>query len=174
MYATKKFSPPGHWMNIVGIAAKKAKTDFNTTVASYTATSIALFDGFISCWKTKFNRNSIRPETVINKYVDPAWRPYIQTPPFPSYVSGHSVISAASAEVMTHFFGDNFAYTDTSELEFGVPNRSFKSFRHAADEASWSRLYGGIHFRADLEQGAIVGRQIGEYIVQKLRMKKSA
>jgi hypothetical protein len=174
MYATKKFSPPGHWMNIVGIAAEKAKTDFNTTVAAYTATSIALFDGFISCWKTKYMRNSSRPETVINKYVDPNWRPYIQTPPFPSYVSGHSVISAASAEVMTHFFGDNFAYTDTSELEFGVPNRSFKSFRHAADEASWSRLYGGIHFRADLEQGNIVGRKIGEYIVGKLRMKKSA
>lgn len=163
MYATKKFSPPGHWMNIVGIAAAKAKADFNTTVAAYTATSIALFDGFISCWKTKFKSNSMRPETVINKYVDANWRPYIQTPPFPSYVSGHSVISAASAEVMTHFFGDNFAYTDTSELEFGVPNRSFRSFRQAADEASWSRLYGGIHFRADLEQGAIVGRKLGEY-----------
>jgi hypothetical protein len=174
MYATKKFSPPGHWMNIVGIAAEKSNADFATTVAAYTATSIGLFDGFISCWKTKFKTNSIRPETVINKYVDPAWRPYIQTPPFPSYVSGHSVISSASAEVMTHFFGDNFQYTDTSELEFGVPNRSFKSFRHAADEASWSRLYGGIHFRADLEEGMIIGRKIGEYIVQKLRMKKSA
>jgi hypothetical protein len=89
--------------------------------------------------ENKIQSNSIRPETVINKYVDPNWRPFIQTPPFPSYISGHSVISAASAEVMTHFFGDNFAYTDTSELEFGVPNRSFKSFRHAADEASWSR-----------------------------------
>lgn len=174
MYATKKFSPPGHWMNIVGIAAEKSGADFNTTVASYTATSIALFDGFISCWKTKFISNSTRPETVINKYVDQNWRPYIQTPPFPSYVSGHSVISAASAEIMTHFFGDHFAYTDTSELEFGVPNLSFKSFRDAAQQASWSRLYGGIHFRADLEQGAIVGEKIGQYIVQKLRMKKSA
>jgi hypothetical protein len=174
MYATKKFSPPGHWMNIVGIAAEKSGTDFATTVAAYTATSIALFDGFISCWKTKYKSNSMRPETVINKYVDPNWRPFIQTPPFPSYISGHSVISAASAEVMTHFFGDNFAYTDTSELEFGVPNRSFKSFRHAADEASWSRLYGGIHYRADLEEGALVGQKIGDYIVRRLRMKKSA
>lgn len=174
MYATKKFSPPGHWMSIVGIAAQKAAADFNTTVAAYTATSIALYDGFISCWETKFKRNSIRPETVINKYIDPNWRPYIQTPPFPSYVSGHSVISSASAEVMTHFFGDNFAYTDTSELEFGVANRSFKSFRDAAQEASWSRLYGGIHFRADLEQGAIIGQKIGEFIVNKLRLKKAA
>ena len=174
MYATKKFSPPGHWMNIVGIAAEKAKSDFNTTVAAYTATSIALFDGFISCWKTKFEHNSIRPETVINKYIDPNWRPYIQTPPFPSYVSGHSVISSASAEVMTHFFGDNFAYTDTSELEFGVPNLSFKSFRDAAQQAGQSRLYGGIHYRVDLDQGAIVGQKIGDFVVQKLRMKKTA
>lgn len=172
MYATKKFSPPGHWMNIVGIAAEKAKTDFSTTVGAYTATSIALFDGFIACWKAKYTENSIRPETVINKYVDSEWRPFLQTPPFPSYVSGHSVISAASAEVMTHFFGDNFSYTDTSGLEFGIPSRSFKSFRDAALEASWSRLYGGIHYRADLEEGNTMGRRIGEYIVQQIQFRK--
>jgi hypothetical protein len=171
MYATKKFSPPGHWMNIVGIAAQKAKADFNATVAAYTETAVALFDGFIACWKAKYQFNTIRPETVINKYLDPSWQPYIQTPPFPSYVSGHSVISAASAEVMTRHFGDNFAYTDTSELEFGIPNRSFKSFRDAAMEASWSRLYGGIHYRSDLEQGNLVGKEIGEYIVGKLRLR---
>lgn len=173
MYATKKFSPPGHWMNIVGIAAQKAGKDFNTTVASYTATSIALFDGFIACWYTKYKANSIRPESVINKYLDPDWRPYLQTPPFPSYISGHSVISNASAEVMTHFFGDNFSFTDTSELEFGIPNRSFRSFREAALEASMSRLYGGIHYRSDLEQGNIVGQKIGAYIISKLHFQRN-
>ena len=173
MYATKKFSPPGHWMNIVGIASEKSKADFNKTVAAYTETAIALFDAFIACWKAKYMSNSIRPETVINKLLDPSWEPYIQTPPFPAYVSGHSVISAASAEVMTHHFGDNFSYTDTSELEFGIPNRSFKSFREAALEASWSRLYGGIHFRCDLEQGNILGKQIGEYIVNKLHLNRN-
>jgi hypothetical protein len=174
MYATKKFSPPGHWMNIVGIAAEKAGKDFNTTVAAYAATSIALFDGFIACWYTKYKTNSIRPETVINKYIDPNWRPYIQTPPFPSYVSGHSVISNASAEVMTHFFGDNFSFTDTSELEFGISNRSFRSFREAAQEASFSRLYGGIHYRSDLEQGNAVGKRIGKYVVSKLHFQRSS
>jgi hypothetical protein len=172
MYATKKFSPPGHWMNIVGIAAQKSGADFAKTVAAYTETSIALFDGFIACWKAKYIYATVRPETVINKLLDPAWQPYIQTPPFPSYVSGHSVISAASAEVMSHHFGDNFVYTDTSEREFGIPDRSFKSFRHAADEASISRLYGGIHFRSDLEEGQIVGKNIGEYVVRKLHFKK--
>lgn len=136
MFGTKKFSPPGHWMNIVGIAAQKANADFNETVASYAETGIAMFDAFIGCWKIKYETNMIRPETVINKYMDPDWRPYIQTPPFPSYVSGHSVVSAAAAEVMAHHFGDNFAFTDSSELEFGIPNRSFKSFQDAALEAS--------------------------------------
>jgi hypothetical protein len=174
MFATKKFSPPGHWMNIVGIASQKAKADFNATVAAYTETSIALFDGFISCWKTKFSTNSVRPETVINKYINPDWRPYIQTPPFPSYTSGHSVISAAAAEVMSHHFGDKFSYTDTSLNEFGIRERSFQSFRDAAWEASLSRLYGGIHYRSDIVSGNIEGKQIGEYIVGKLQLKNKS
>jgi len=172
MYATKKFSPPGHWMNIVGIAAQKSNADFSKTVAAYTAASISLFDGFITCWKTKYLYNGVRPETVINKLLDPSWEPFIQTPPFPGYISGHSVISAASAETMTDFFGDNFHYTDTSLNEFGIKPRSFKSFRDAALEASWSRLYGGIHLRCDLEQGNLVGRQLGEYIVKRLKMRR--
>ena len=173
MYGVKKFSPAGHWMNIVGIAAEKAKADFNATVAAYTASSIALFDGFIACWKSKYATAGVRPETVINKYLDPHWTPYIQTPPFPTYVSGHSVISTASAEVMTHFFGDNFAYTDTSLNEFGIKQRSFNSFREAALEASWSRLYGGIHYRADLEDGNTMGKNIGAYIAQRLVLRKN-
>lgn len=172
MFGTKKFSPAGHWMNIVGIAAQKANADFNATVAAYAETAVAMFDGFIACWKVKYQSNLVRPETVINKIVDPNWRPYIQTPPFPSYVSGHSVVSAAAAEIMTHHFGDNFNYTDSSELEFGIPNRSFKSFRDAALEASWSRLYGGIHYRSDLEEGNKMGIKIGEMVLGRLKMDK--
>jgi hypothetical protein len=173
MYATKKFSPPGHWMNIVGIAAQKSGANFNKTVAAYAETSIALFDGFIACWKAKYTHSTVRPETVINKMLDPNWQPYIQTPPFPSYVSGHSVISSAAAEVMSRYFGDNFAYTDTSEREFGIPDRSFKSFRDAAQEAGMSRLYGGIHYRSDLTEGQNIGKRLGEYVVQKLHLQKN-
>lgn len=173
-FTTKKFSPPGHWMNIVGIAARKSGADFNTTVYAYTKTSIALFDGFISCWEEKYRSNLIRPETVINKFIDPDWRPYIQTPPFPSYVSGHSVISAAAAEVMTEVFGDNFNYTDTSLVEFGIAERSFPNFRDASWEASMSRLYGGIHYFFDLEEGNKTGKQLGEMVVKKLRMRNKA
>jgi len=170
-FVTKKFSPPGHWMNIVGIAAQKAKADFNSTVAAYALTSIALFDGFISCWDEKYRSNYIRPESVINKMVNPDWRPYIQTPPFPSYTSGHATVSAAAAEVMSASFGDNLSFTDTSLLEFGIKNREIKSFRGAAAEAALSRLYGGIHYRFDNDNGAVAGKRLGELIVNRIHIK---
>ena len=170
-FVTKKFSPPGHWMNIVGIGAKAAKADFKTTVAAYAQTAIALYDAFISCWDEKYRSNYVRPETMINK-IDENWHPYIQTPPFPSYTSGHATNSAAAAEVMTHWFGDNLSFTDTSLLEFGIKNREIKSFRAAADEAAMSRLYGGIHYRFDNDNGAVAGKKLGEFIVSRLKLKK--
>ncbi len=172
MFATKKFSPPGHWLNIIGIAVEKSKADFHKAIYAYCKTAIALFDGFISCWDEKYRSNYVRPETVINKYIDPSWRPHIQTPPFPSYTSGHSTVTAAAAEVMTEIFGDNFSYTDTSEAEFGIPHRSFKSFRQAADEASISRVYGGIHYRFDCDEGQKAGAKLGALIVSRLKMVK--
>jgi len=170
-FVTKKFSPPGHWMNIVGIGAKAAKADFKTTVAAYAETAIALFDAFISCWDEKYRSNYVRPETEINK-IDDKWHPYIQTPPFPSYTSGHATNSAAAAEIMTKWFGDNLSFTDTSLLEFGIKNREIKSFRGAAAEAAMSRLYGGIHFRFDNENGAASGKRLGEFICSKLKLYK--
>jgi hypothetical protein len=156
MFATKKFSPAGHWMNITGIGAKKANADFNTTVAAYAKTAIALFDGFISCWDEKYRSNYVRPETVINTTIDQEWRPYIQTPPFPSYTSGHSTISAAAAEVMTEYFGDKISFTDTSLLEFGIANREIKSFRSAAQAVCPGfRWYS---YRFDLDAGNQSGK----------------
>lgn len=171
-FMTKKFSPPGHWMNIVGIASIKAKADFAKTVAAYTLTSIALFDAFIQCWDEKFRSNTARPETVINKYIDPEWRPYLQSPPFPEYTCGHSTCSSAAAEALTKMYGDNFSYTDTSELEFGIPNRSFTSFRQASDENNLARFYGGIHFHPSCLESTSSGKKVGTYIVNKLKLEK--
>lgn len=172
MFMTKKFSPPGHWMNIVGIAAQKAKVDFATTVYAYAKTAIAMFDAFIQCWDEKFRSNYARPETVINKYIDQNWAPYLQTPPFPEYTCGHSTVSSASAEVLTSVFGDQFAFTDTSELEFGIKNRSFTSFRQAAEENNWARFYGGIHFHNSCLISTEHGKKVGVLVNQRLRMKK--
>ncbi len=171
-FVTKKFSPPGHWMNIVGIAAQKSKADFKKTVAAYTLTSIAMFDAFIQCWDEKFRSNMPRPETVINKYIDQDWRPYLQSPPFPEYTCGHSTVSSASAEALTKMFGDNFNYTDTSELEFGIASRSFTSFRQAADENNWARFYGGIHFHPSCIVSTEFGKKVGSMIVGKLKLEK--
>ena len=104
--------------------------------------------------------------------MDPAWRPLLQTPPFPEYTSGHSVVSAAVAVVLTRFFGDGFAYTDSSEIFFGLPERKFTSFQQAADEAAISRLYGGIHFRDACEQGAIQGKRVGDFVWSRMFTKK--
>jgi hypothetical protein len=173
MFITKKFSPPGHWMNIVGIASQKAKASFRKTVAAYTLTSICMFDAFIQCWDEKFRSNMIRPETVINKYIDQEWRPYLQTPPFPEYTCGHSTVSAAAAEALTKMYGDNFAYTDSSELEFGIANRNFTSFRQAADENNMARFYGGIHFHPSCIVSNEYGKKVGIFILNKLKMEKN-
>lgn len=171
-YATKKFSPGGHWMNIVGIATKNDSLDFNTTTSIYAEAAIALFDGFISCWDTKYATNYVRPETVINRNLDEEWRPYLQTPPFPEYTSGHAVISSAAAEILTARLGDNIAFRDTSEAEFGIADREFKSFRAAAEEAGISRVYGGIHYTNSCLVGTAQGRKVAAIILGRLKLKK--
>ncbi|MCU0400905.1 MAG: vanadium-dependent haloperoxidase [Algoriphagus sp.] len=164
----KKISPGGHWIGITGIAAEKAKLSFSETAYIHALVGMSLHDAFVSCWKTKYETNRIRPETVINQKVDNFWKPLLQTPPFPEYTSGHSVISSTSAEILTAYFGDNFSFLDTSEVYFGLPERKFSSFYQAADEASISRLYGGIHFRDAIENGIAQGKKIGRHILDKI------
>ena len=165
----KKISPGGHWMNIASIASSKAKLPLGKSIFVQVITAATLMDGFISCWDEKYRSNRIRPETYINRQIDSKWMPLLQTPPFPEYTSGHSVISAAAAEVLTHLLGDDFAYTDDTEIMFELPARKFSSFRQAAQEAAISRLYGGIHFRDAIENGVIQGKEIGTIIVTKLK-----
>jgi hypothetical protein len=171
MFATKKVTPGGHWMAIAGIASRKAGADMMQTSETYARTAIALADGFISSWDEKFRSNMIRPETVINKYMDEAWEPLLQTPPFPEYTSGHSVISTAAATVLTAMYGDSFAFSDSSEMSYGLTARSFPSFNAAAAEAAISRLYGGIHYRQAIEEGVKQGRKVGELVVARVKTR---
>jgi hypothetical protein len=172
MFATKKISPGGHWMNITRLACNRAKADFVASTEAYVIVAISLVDGFIRCWDEKYRSKVIRPETYINQHIDENWVPLLQTPPFPEYTSGHSVISSAAASVLTGLFGDNFSYTDSTEVEFGMPVRSFTSFRQAADEAAISRMYGGIHYRLAVEVGATEGKALGDYIIDKITTRK--
>ncbi|MFT4535582.1 MAG: membrane-associated phospholipid phosphatase, partial [Saprospiraceae bacterium] len=115
--------------------------------------------------------NLIRPETVINEYIDKDWLPTLQTPPFPEYTSGHSVISTAAATVLTSIYGNDFSFKDDTELEYGLPARSFVSFYAASQEAAISRLYGGIHYRPAIDNGVTQGKKLGDYVVANLKFK---
>ena len=122
-------------------------------------------DAFISCWNDKYKYNRVRPVTAIKKLIDRNWSPLLQTPPFPEYTSGHSVISTTASTILTHLFGDHFSFTDDTEEEFGLPPRKFNSFAQASKEAAISRLYGGIHFRDAIENGVKEGEQIGKFVI---------
>lgn len=169
MPGLKKLTPGGHWMAIAGIAARNSKSDWPTTLRAYCSTAIALHDAFISCWDEKYRSNLIRPETVINRYIDDRWKPLLETPPFPEYTSGHSVISSSASVVLTGLFGEPFPFVDSTEVEFGLPPRQFRSFREASFEASQSRIYGGIHYRPAVEIGVDQGRKVGEHVWSRLQ-----
>ena len=164
----KKISPGAHWMGIANIACVEAMVSFSKAVEVNTILAVGLMDGFQSCWDEKYRSNRIRPETAIRKYLDPRWTPFLQTPPFPEYLSGHSTISSVSAIILTHFFGNRFKYTDTVEVRFGLKARTYSSFEQAAVEAGISRFYGGIHFMDAIENGQIQGHAVGKHVLGKV------
>ena len=169
MFATKKISPGGHWINITATVCEKANAGVIKSLQAYAWTSVVIADAFISCWDEKYRSKAIRPETYINQYISADWMPLLQTPPFPEYTSGHSVVSASAAVVLTRLFGDRFAFTDSTEVEFGLVPRTFVSFDAAAQEAAISRFYGGIHFKPAIEYGLDEGRRIGEFVAGRMQ-----
>ena len=160
-YANKKTTPVGHWIGIIAILNGNDKNNEMQTARSYALTSSAIFDAFISCWDEKFRSKTIRPISVIRETIESEWNSLLQTPAFPEYTSGHSVISASAATVLTNLFGKNKAFKDTTEMQYLGIQRSFPSIEAAADEAGISRLYGGIHFRSAIEKGKAQGKNIG-------------
>lgn len=173
-YFQQQISPGGHWMHIAASVAEKESKSHIKTAEILSKVAISLADAFISCWEAKYVYNTIRPETFINRYIDKEWKPFIQTPPFPEYPSGHSFISASAASMLTSIFGDGYRFIDSAEVPFGRPTKEYSSFLSAAQEASMSRLYGGIHFLTTLNKSAEAGRQIGAHIIQKLNSTEPA
>jgi PAP2 superfamily len=171
MFATKKMSPGGHWLGIVGQVSRQLKKTHMETAEALVLTSMAIFDGFIACWDEKYRSIRIRPETIINANFDKSWLPVLQTPPFPEYTSGHSTISGSASIVLTQIWGDQIAFSDSTEIPYGLPPRKFTSFLQAADEASISRLYGGIHMRPALDEGLKQGTQVGTHLLSKVKTR---
>lgn len=172
MFAEKKITPGGHWMGIAGIAVKNKGLEWKATAETLATTSIYLFDGFISCWDEKYRSALIRPETYINLYMDKNWLPLLQTPPFPEYTSGHSVVSTAAAEALTKLLGEPFHFVDSTEVKYGLGVREFESFRIASTEAAISRFFGGIHYLPAIDNGVEQGKGIAKLINQKINTRK--
>ena len=164
-YFIHKISPGGHWLMIAQQACIQKNIPVTKSAQVYALTAIAMYDGFISCWDEKFRTNLIRPITIINRIVDRNWVPFIQTPPFPEFTSGHAVVSNAAATVLTTLLGENFAFTDKTEIPFGQGSRFFNSFYEAAAQSSASRVYGGIHYPETARISVQQGKAIGKYII---------
>jgi hypothetical protein len=167
-YFVHKVSPAGHWMMIVKQACTEKNEPLIKSSLAYALTGIAMFDGFIACWDEKYKTNLVRPITIIQRDIDEKWEPFIQTPPFPEFTSGHSVISNAASAVLTALLGDNYSFTDHTEIPFGIKPRTFKSFNAAAAESSMSRVYGGIHYPTTARISIQQGQAIGKYVINVL------
>lgn len=167
-FSIKKVTPAGHWMGIASIALQKTNADIIKAAFTYSLVSISIFDAIISCWNLKYTTNYIRPVTIINRVLDPEWKPIIQTPPFPEYTSGHGVISGAASNTLSKIFGEQFQFTDTLELLNDLDKQEFKSFRIAAHQATLSRYYGGIHYYSTALRSVEQGNAVSDYVLSKL------
>jgi len=165
-------TPPGHSVSILSQVLRVQDRSLADAAVAYARLGIAVCDAFIACWRVKYIHNLVRPIGYIRSSIDPTWGDPLPltTPPFPEYTSGHSVQSAAAAEVLRATFGEA-AFTDHTHDARGLAPRSFDSFAAFAREAAISRLYGGIHFRSAIELGLEQGRCVGE-VVAALPMRR--
>jgi membrane-associated phospholipid phosphatase len=137
------FTPPGHWNAIAVEIVRSHGLSTPDAALVFATLNTAQADGFIAAWDAKYTYWSERPVTAVRQMFDPKWSPYVYTPPFPSYVSGHSTTSGAASTVLKHFFPKQAAQFDAW-----------------AQEAAISRLYGGIHFRSDNDVGLRLGQDV--------------
>lgn len=163
-------TPAGHWVLIENQIVDILDLKLERASMMYALVGLSLGDAFISAWSLKYQINLLRPETYIQTYIDKNWQPFIASPGFPEYPSGHSVVSEAAAEVLTGMFG-TVAFTDRSGRKHNLGERSFTSFEAAATEAAISRLYGGIHYRAAIENGMRQGRCIGRNVLDYISLR---
>lgn len=158
------YTPPGHNINIATQLLREDASNLAFASEVYVRMGLACADAFIACWKAKYAHNILRPVSFIQQNISPGWVPFLTTPPFPEYTSGHSSVSGACSIVLTAMFGNNRTFIDRTNEWLGLPARSFGSFYEAAEEAAMSRLYGGIHYRNGNNRGIQCGKQLGTYV----------
>jgi hypothetical protein len=164
----------GGWSRIGRVVAQSQGLNTWDTARLLALINIAIADGFIAGFETKYDFNFWRPVTAIRAgdtdgngatAPDPTWSSFLNTPAIPDYTSTHSVSGGASSEVLRRFFhNDSVPFTTTSGVPFAGITRSYDSFSHAATENGESRIYAGIHFRSAVEDGIQEGKNIGAYV----------
>jgi membrane-associated phospholipid phosphatase len=166
-------TPPGHWNEIAQTVARQRRLSLTENARMFALLNMSLADAGVLCWILKFTYGFWRPITAIHRADEdgnpdtdahPTWEPLIDTPPFPTYTSGHSTFSGAAASALANFFGtDAIRFTTTSDGLPGV-TRTFNGFWAAAEEAGMSRIYGGIHYQFDNTDGLQTGKVLGTYV----------
>ncbi|WP_026464134.1 phosphatase PAP2 family protein [Adhaeribacter aquaticus] len=141
------YTPPGHWNAIATQEFVKHKYSEVRWARNYALLNAALMDAAIVCWNTKYYYFNARPCQL-----DPAIKTLTGVPNFPAYTSGHSTFSGAAATILGYL----------------LPAKAHE-FTAMAQEASLSRLYGGIHYRADCEAGIETGNKIGQYAINRAK-----
>ena len=192
---TDTFRPYGHILEIAIDVALDQQTSVQTNAKLMASLSLAMADAMICAWKEKYDNVQPRPWDLITGSFsdtdgsaltvrDQNWQSLlssingVQSPPFPDFLSGHSVMGGTFASVMSHFFGDNLTFDATSQELPGVV-RSFygfidgegvvrNSFYEAGLENALSRVYGGVHIREACEDSFGVGLNVGAAVVQNL------
>ncbi len=164
-------TPAGHSFNIVQQLLHETGATLEKSVVAYGMTAIAENDAFIACWKSKYDHMLMRPYTFIRAHIDPAYETAIATPPFPAYVSGHSVEVGASTKLLVHLFSDSsgdYNFTDLSQNQYGFAARSYANFYEMAEECAISRYYGGMHYEMDNSVGLQQGYAIGDAVLSSI------
>ena len=162
------FSPSGHWLAITTQVIEKEHPPIEKVLETYLRVGFVLADAFIACFNSKYTYNLERPETFIQRQIDKNWRPFSPSPPFPSYPSGHAMIGAATSQVLTNLYGSSYKLKDLSHKDlkdFMVKPRTFNSFDEMAKENAISRVFLGVHWRFDCEEGLRLGDLIGQEVV---------
>jgi hypothetical protein len=163
----------GHYLSIFKqiLVQKNPKLDF--TAYAFAKVTIALFDGGIGCFKTKYQYNQERPITFIRSVLGHStWNTVVPTPNFPDFPSAHSVASGAFAETMEGFFGTNYHFTDHSYDYLGMPPRTYNSFEALTNDIGDARVFGGIHYRISCDRAVIMGRKVAKNINKSVEFLK--
>ena len=159
-------TPAGHWSYIANDLLRTQKADLGRAASTHVLLNMAMSDAFVAGWAAKYRYNLIRPVTYIQLFIDSNWvTPLFTTPNFPEYPSGHSVQSSAAAGVLEQQFGKDLKFVDNTHNDRGWGPRTFPSFSAAANEASISRMYAGLHFRFGSEGGQIQGRCVADKVL---------